>query len=297
MKNKYLSVAFFSFLLFSCNNDDAEIVENYTSEFPNVDNTQAMGVGETLSAPTSTNVKLDSMKMYYYTDYSSYSPNLPGMTYNYETKELHPASVLHEIKHSFTYADNGFVDVRTIEVDKHDRNSNKFKFVFDYDYNNENQLSNVTVDIYVDNEQILSHNLEYYATIEQSYLNTIDRNEYNIVKLENIEFATPKNVFNPERNLLPVSTHLQYSVLLNAELYNIMYDYDGLAELVLGYFTHNMYINTHSTFLKEDNTTGFSYSAPISNIQFKVRQDHYPKIIQYGNVNSGGYRYLYYYKN
>lgn len=86
MKNKYLSLAFFSFLLFSCNNDDAEIVENYTSEFPNIDNTQAMGVGATLSTPTSTNVKLDSMKMYYYADYSSYSPNLPGMTYKYETK-------------------------------------------------------------------------------------------------------------------------------------------------------------------------------------------------------------------
>lgn len=297
MKNKYLSVAFLSVLLFSCNNNDEEIVKNYTTDFPNIDNTQTMGVGTTLSTPTSTNVKLDSMKMYYYDFFSKATPNLPGMTYNYETKESHPPSTLLEIKHYFTYEANGFVDIRIVEVNKHDWYSNKFKFVFDYDYNNENQLSNVTVDIYVDNEKILDHNLEYYITIEQSYLNTIDRNEYNIVKLENIEFATPKNVFNPERNLLPVSTHLQYSVLLNAELYNIMYDYDGLAELVLGYFTHNMYINTHSTFLKEDNTTASSYVAPLSNIQYKVRQDHYPEIIQYGNVYAGGYRFLYYYKN
>nr|WP_298003621.1 hypothetical protein [uncultured Flavobacterium sp.] len=58
------------------------------------------------------NVKLDSMKMYYYEDYINYSPNLPGMTYNYETKESHPPSTLLEIKHYFTYEANGFVDKR-----------------------------------------------------------------------------------------------------------------------------------------------------------------------------------------
>ena len=52
------------------------------------------------------NVKLDSMKMYYYEDYINYSPNLPGMTYNYETKESHPPSTLLEIKHCFTYEAN-----------------------------------------------------------------------------------------------------------------------------------------------------------------------------------------------
>lgn len=297
MKNKYLSLAFLSVLLLSCTNNDAEIVENYTVDFPNIDNTQAMGVGATLSTPTSTNVKLDSMKMYYYADYSNYSPNLPGMTYKYETKTTPVNPSLMEVKQSFSYAENGFVDIRTVEVNKHDWYSNKFKFVFDYDYNNENELNNVKVDLYVNDEQVISKSLNYTPETEQYFLNQAQTNEYNIIKVGNIEYTTPKNVFNPERNLLPVSTHLQYSVLLNAELYNIMYDYDGLAELVLGYFTHNMYINTHSTFLKQDNTTGFSYSAPISNIQYKVRQDHYPEIIQYGNVNSGGYRYLYYYKN
>lgn len=53
-----------------------------------------MGVGTTLSTPTAMNVKLDSMKMYYYEDYINYSPNLPGMKYNYETKESHPPSTL-----------------------------------------------------------------------------------------------------------------------------------------------------------------------------------------------------------
>ena len=101
-----------SFLLFSCNDNEEEIVESYTSEFPNRDNTQGMGVGTTLSTPTATNVKLDSMKMYYYEDYINYSPNLPGMTYNYETKESHPPSTLLEIKHYFTYEANGFVDKR-----------------------------------------------------------------------------------------------------------------------------------------------------------------------------------------
>ncbi len=52
------------------------------------------------------------MKMYYYEDYINYSPNLPGMTYNYETKESHPPSTLLEIKHYFTYEANGFVDKR-----------------------------------------------------------------------------------------------------------------------------------------------------------------------------------------
>lgn len=101
MKNKYLSLTFLSVLLFSCNNNDAEIVESYTSDFPNIDNTQTMGVSTTLSTPIATNVKLDSMKMYYYADYSSYSPNLPGMTYKYETKTTPIPPFFMEVNHYF----------------------------------------------------------------------------------------------------------------------------------------------------------------------------------------------------
>lgn len=293
MKNKYLSVAIFSFLLFSCTNNDAEIVENYTSDFPNIDNTQQMGVGTTLSAPTSKNVKLDSMKVCYYQDFNSFSPNIPKSSYKSETKTTPVNPFLMEIKHYFTYEANGFVDTRTIEVDKHDWYSNKFKFVFDYDYNNENELNNIKVDLYVNDEKVITQNLPYTSATEQQFLNQIQTNEYNIIKLGSTEYTTPKNVFNPERNLLPTNTKLQFIGLFSSEIYNS--SYDDLLELLEGYFTHNMYINTHNTFLKElKNRNGFV--VPSSNIQYKVRQDHYPEIIQYGNVSSGGYRYLYYYK-
>lgn len=293
MKNKYLSLAFFSFLLFSCNNNDEEIVENYTSDFPNIDNTKAMGVGATLSTPTSTNVKLDSMKMYYYADYSSYSPNLPGMTYNYETKTTPVNPSLMEVKQSFSYADNGFVDIRTVEVNKHDWYSNKFKFVFDHDYNNQNELNNIKVYLYVNDEQVISQSLNYTSETEQYFLNQTQTNEYNIIKLGNIEYTTPKNVYNPERNLLPTDVKLQYSGLFSSEMYNS--SYDGLLDLLERYFTHNMYINTHATFVNKSQDQNGIVVPPL-NVQYKVRQDHYPEIIQYGNVNSGGYRFLYYYK-
>lgn len=293
MKNKYLSLTFLSVLLFSCNNNDEEIVENYTSDFPNIDNTQAMGVGTTLSTPTSTNVKLDSMKMYYYEDYISYSPNLPGMVYKYETKESHPPPVLNEINHYFTYEENGFVDKRTIVISDFYTKA-KFKFILDHDYNSENQLNNVKVDFYADSELVISQSLNYTSETEQHFLNLTQTNEYNIIKVGNIEYTTPKNVYNPERNLLPGNTKMQYLALFSSNIYNS--SYDGLLELLDGYFTHNMYINTHATFVKKSQDQN-GIVVPPSNVQFKVRQDHYPEIIQYGNVNSGGYRYLYYYKN
>ncbi|MEG0916122.1 MAG: hypothetical protein RSF68_03825 [Myroides sp.] len=44
MKNKYLSLAFFSFLLFSCNNDDnIKEQENSELKFLEADNTNQMG--------------------------------------------------------------------------------------------------------------------------------------------------------------------------------------------------------------------------------------------------------------
>ena len=292
MKNKYLSLAFLSVLLFSCNNNDDEIVENYTSDFPNIDNTQTMGVGTTLSTPIATNVKLDSMKMYYYADYSSYSPNLPGMTYKYETKTTPIPPFFMEVNHYFTYETNGFVDKRTIVISDF-YTKEKFKFILDHDYNNENQLNNVKVDFYADNELVITQSLNYTSQTEQHFLNQTQTNEYNIIKVGNIEYTTPKNVYNPERNLLPGNTKMQYLALFSSDIYNS--SYDGLLELLDGYFTHNMYINAHATFVnKSQDQNGIV--VPPSNVQFKVRQDHYPEIIQYGNVNSGGYRYLYYYK-
>lgn len=293
MKNSYLSLAFLSFSLFSCNDNDNEIIENYTTDFPNIDNTQAMGVGTTLSAPTSTNVKLDSMKMYYYDDYTNYSPNLPGMTYKYETKESHPPPILNEVDHYFSYEANGFVDKRTIVISDFNTKE-KFKFVLDHDYNSENQLNIVKVDFYADNELVISQSLNYTSETEQYFLNQTQTNEYNIIKVGNIEYTTPKNVFNPERNLLPINIKMQYLALFSSEIYNS--SYEGLLDILDGYFTNNMYINTHATFVnKSPNQNGIV--VPPSNVQYKVRQDHYPEIIQYGNVRSGGYRYLYYYKN
>lgn len=293
MKKKYLSLAFLSVLLFSCNNNDEEIVESYTSDFPNIDNTQAMGVGETLSTPTSTNVKLDSMKMYYYDFFSKATPSLPGLTYKYETKTTPVNPSLIEVKQSFSYAENGFVDKRTIVIsDVYTKE--KFKFILDHDYNSENQLNNVKVDFYADNELVISQSLSYTSETEQHFLNLTQTDEYNIIKAGNIEYTTPKNVYNPERNLLPNNTKMQYLALFSSDIYSS--SYDGLLKLLDGYFTHNMYINTHATFVKKSQDQNGIVVPPL-NVQYKVRQDHYPEIIQYGNVNSGGYRYLYYYKN
>lgn len=293
MKNTYLSLAFLSFILFSCDSKDEEIVTSNTAEFPNIDNTQSMGVSTTLTAPTETNVKLDSMKMFYYEDHSSYSTNLLGMQYKTENKTtpVNPFSM--EVKHSFSYAENGFVDIRTVEVDKHDWYSNTFKFVFDYDYNAQNQLNNIKVNVYVNDKQVVSQNLEYASANEQKYLNQMQLNQYNIVKFRDVVYSTPKNVYNPERNLLPANVKLQYIGLFSSEIYDS--SYEDLLELIEEYFTVNNYINSHATFLKEiKNRNGFV--VPSSNIQYKVREDHYPEIIQYGNVKTGGYRFLYYYK-
>ena len=33
----------------------------------------------------------------------------------------------------------------------------------------------------------------------------------------------------------------------------------------------------------------------LANLQYQVRSNHYPEIIQFGNLGSGGVRVLYYY--
>lgn len=295
MKNKYLYLAFLSFSLISCNEDTEQIIKNDTPDFPNIDNTQAMGVKEALTAPTNTNIKLDSMKIYYYADFPYVAPNLPGIVYQNEVKESHPSPILNEVKHYFTYSESGYLDIRTIEIQKDDWYSNKFKFVLDYDYNEEHKLINVKTDVYVNNEHIFTQSTPYESELEQSYLNQIQTNQYNILSDFNSEFATPKNVFSPERNLFPPDIKLQYLVIFSLELQKIMYDYEGLYEILNGYFIQNMYLNTHVTFLQNYKNQNESIIS-LSNLQYKVNTDHYPEIIQYGNVYSGGYRYLYYYK-
>ena len=290
MKNTYLLFGAMLLLLGCTNHDTIAIDDKKPWDFPPIDNTKEMGVSTDLSAPTVTDVKLDSMKIFYYQDYAGYSNNFPEMASKVQTKETPVAPYFYEIKHYFTYHKNGFLDKRTILYNDF-YNKEKFKFIFDFTYL-DNQLAGVTLDFYENNN--LQHSIfqNYDDTTEKVLLDKIQANQFNIVSLENKIFVTPKNVYNPERNLLPSNVKLQFAAVFYAAPHNGIYD--DLLEPLLNYFIHDNYINTHVTFLKEHkNLNGFVI--PIDNIQYKVRQDHYPEIIQYGNVKNGGFKYLYYY--
>lgn len=295
MKKYILPLIISLFVLFGCSdsNEDEPIVNN-SSSFPNIDNTQAMGVGTNLSAPTNTNVKLDSMKMYYYEN-TSFHPNLPGASYRNQVLTTPVVPTLFEAKHYFTYNSNGFVDKRTIVFDGFYDFDTNFKFIFDYDYNDVDRLQSVFLTIEANGETIYNENLEYVLGIEDDVLSQMQTNQFNITNYLGSTFNSPKNVFNPERNLLPSDVKLQYLPLFNLEIYNLSSEYDGLEGIVNGYFKNNLYINTHCTFLSNLKNTN---EEPISlaNLQYQVRSNQYPELIQFGNLGSGGLRVLYYYK-
>lgn len=254
-----------------------------------------MNVETNLSAPTNTNVKLDSMKVYYYEN-TSFHQNLPGASYRNQilTSPLPPT--IFEAKHYFTYASNGFVDKRTIVFDAFYDFDTNFKFTFEYDYNDVDRLQNVSLSIQADEEIIYNEDLEYVLGIEDVVLSQMQTNQFNILSYVGSTFSSPKNVFNPERNLLPSDVKLQYLSMLDSQLDYLSGSYDGLEEILNEYFKKNLYINTHCTFLSNLMNQN---QVPISlaNIQYKVRANHYPEIIQFDNPYSGGFRYLYYYKD
>lgn len=296
MKKYTLPLAILSFVVIGCSdsNDDGPTVNN-SGDFPNIDNTQVMGVGNNLSAPTNTNVKLDSMKMYYYEN-TSFHPNLPGASYRNQTLDMPIPPTLFEAKHYFTYNSNGFVDKRTIVFDAFYDFDTNFKFIFDYNYNDVDRLQSVFLSIQADDEMIYNENLDYVLGIEDVILSQMQTNQFNILSYVGSTFSSPKNVFNPERNLLPNDIKLQYLSILDSQLDYLSGSYDGLEEILNDYFKKNIYINTHCTFLKTINSNGF-VEFPLANIQYKVRVDHYPEIIQFGNPGSGGVRILYYYRD
>ncbi|KAA5534335.1 hypothetical protein [Paenimyroides baculatum] len=252
-----------------------------------------MGVGETLSTPTATNVKLDSMKMYYYDFFSKATPSLPGLTYMYETKESHPPSTLLEIKHYFTYEANGFVDTRTVVLSGFYNTT--FTFAFNYDYNDVNELEMSDLVIYKNNEMVHENTLDYSVNDPNESLKYYQYNQYNVTSNSVTDFKTPKNVYNPERNLLPPNIRLQYLNLLDNGVSG--FDFGNYYYVVRDLFDNRGFINTHCTFPLQNEYIEHHQPVLLDNIQYKVRQDHYPEIIQYGNVYAGGYRFLYYYKN
>ena len=294
MKKYILPLAILSVALIGCSdsNDDKPIVIDGSS-FPNIDNTQVMGVGNNLSAPTNTNVKLDSMKMYYYEN-TSFHPNLPGASYRNQVLTTPVAPTLFEAKHYFTYVSNGFVDKRTIIFDAFYDFDTDFKFIFDYDYNDVDRLQSVLLTIEANNETIYNENLEYVLGIEDVVLSQMQTNQFNITNYLGSTFNSPKNVFNPERNLLPSDVKLQYLPVFNAQINNLSSEYNGLEGIINGYFKNNLYINTHCTFLSNLKNMNEEFIS-LANLQYQVRSNHYPEIIQFGNLGSGGVRVLYYY--
>src|SRR5690606_30672198 len=108
-----------------------------------------------------------------------------------------------EAKHYFTYTSNGFVDKRTIVFDAFYDFDTDFKFIFDYDYNDADRLQSVSLSIQADDEIIYNENLDYVLGIEDVVLSQMQTNQFNILSYVGSTFSSPKNVFNPERNLLP----------------------------------------------------------------------------------------------
>src|SRR5690606_25116784 len=189
MKKYILQLAILSFVMIGCSdsNDDEPTVNN-SEDFPNIDNTQAMNVETNLSAPTNTNVKLDSMKVYYYEN-TSFHQNLPGASYRNQilTSPLPPT--IFETKHYFTYASNGFVDKRTIVFDAFYDFDTDFKFTFDYDYNDVDRLQNVSLSIQADDEIIYNEDLEYVLGIEDVVLSQMQTNQFNILSYVGSTFS------------------------------------------------------------------------------------------------------------
>lgn len=302
MKESILKLVFLSFVFIGCTDDNdlsndnsgpAEEGPIIKENFPNIDNTQAMNVGSNLTAPTDTNVKLDSLKMYFYMDYF-YSENGPGMSYK-NNKSI-PAPGINSNTQYFSYNANGFVSERTIRFNTFYKSADVLKVVFNYEYTNENSFDNITIRVLVNEEERYHENFVYDSSIEQNLLNTIQHNNFNILSFDNANYLTPKNVYNAERNMFPSQTSFQYLYLINTSLYEILSGLNSDFEFSYEYLKYNNFINTHCTFINTINDFNL-VQFPLENIQYKVRPDHYPEIIQFGDPYNGGYRYSYYYQN
>lgn len=310
MKKIYFYAALTAFLATGCVNDD-RINTGEMVDFPEIDNTEAQGVGSILTTAPAIKPRLDSLKMYYYADIANSSPQLPGMSYKNEVKTSPLVPVLIELKHYFEYHSNGFLAKRVIELSE-GLMGEKTKLIFDFSYDNDNDLELSTLSVQKGHEVIAVNSIRYnyndqkvlesfiYASPNKTYeIKTLipepfKYNQYNLTQNQNTDFVTPKNVYSPEKNLLPEKIKLQYYNLFNKDDWSDMQNELGLFDISSLAFNHS-YINTHMTFPVRD---FFEVRTPVNiqNIQYRVRKDHYPEIIQYGNVNEGGYRYLFYYK-
>lgn len=300
MKKYLLPLAFLSFVLIGCSDDDslnnepAEEGPIVKVDFPNVDNTQAMNVSSNLSVPTNTNVKLDSLKMYYYSNYH-YNENGPGMSYRNQINST-PAPVINSNTQYFTYDTNGFVSERTIRFNTFYTSNDVPKVIFKYNYTNQNTIESIVIRVLVNEVEKYNEEFLYDFSDEQNLFNTIQRNNFNIESFANATYVTPKNVYNAERNMFPSQTDFQFLYSVNTSLYEILSDLNADYEFSYNYLMYYNYINTHCTFVKTINDNGL-VEFPLANIQYKVREDHYPEIIQYGDPYTGGFRYLYYYQD
>lgn len=305
MRKIHLLAILLSASISSCIYDDPTLYNNsgpaeegpiIKVDFPNIDNTLAMNVVDQLSDPTNTNVKLDSMKMFYYQDYH-YNVNGPGMAYKNQTFTI-PGPTIHSVSHYFTYEQNGFVDKRTVVLDDHYKWNEDYILIFDYNYNDEDELESIGLVIETNNEVIYQNNIEYTSELEQQILSSMIFDNYNILSISNYTFETPKNIYNPENNLLPEDVKLQFLPLFTSHFSQFFMN-DSSSEFYDFYYEYlypNSFINTHCTFVKTRNLQEV-YQYPLENIQYQVRADHYPEIIQYGQPDTGGYRNLYYYSN
>lgn len=214
MKKYILPLIISLFVLFGCSdsNEDEPIVNN-SSSFPNIDNTQAMGVGTNLSAPTNTNVKLDSMKMYYYEN-TSFHPNLPGASYRNQVLTTPVVPTLFEAKHYFTYNSNGFVDKRTIFFDGFYDFDTNFKFIFDYDYNDVDRLQSVFLTIEANGETIYNENLEYVLGIEDDVLSQMQTNQFNITNYLEVHLT--------HQRMFSIQNEIYYRVMLNYNIFRYL---------------------------------------------------------------------------
>lgn len=292
--------------LFGCTDEDPVLDNNsgpaeegptIINDFPNIDNTQSMNVADQLSAPTNTNVRLDSMKMFYYQDYH-YNENGPGMAYRNQVLTLPIPPIIESYTSYFTYEENGYVDKRTIVNEEKPFWDDQFKFIFDYNYTDDNALESVELVIEKNNEVVYQNNILYTTELQQSALDYVQFNEYNILSQTYYAYVTPKNVYNPEKSLLPEEVKFQFFPLLSLQFYEFLNSEfsEEVNKLFYNYLLPYNYINTHTTFISS-RTDQPDYHYPLQNIQYQVRTDHYPEIIQYGQPNTGGYRNLYYYND
>jgi len=319
MKNKYLSLAFFSFLLLSCNNDDnIKEQENSELKFLEADNTDQMGITSTLTNPVKIK-QLDSLVYYEYTNWKpEYKMNFISEEYNYGCSK---------VKRIYYYNADDLVEridqihYRSGNPNTHFGNPNGFykqATIFLYEngkitkeFNSEIREVGDEVPIDFDSYHV-SYIYEGDNLVKKVNSHEGRDEQYTYFSNYFTVHALPAKKGNgigaketPEDLNLDIYVDIYQDQFKNHIKYDLgtkVYDHQNIKNIfnpIGNMFPDNFLINYFD--FSQINSTHFSsgiyYPTTVfTRKQFIVDTDMYPKTVQEGSFSRGS-QYLYYYKN